>query len=158
MCDLGKWQSYITACAERSAPTYDERQDLISDTMAALLEYKGPIRHPRGFIRTTVTNLAINRKRIGAGAWEQCDSDIGAELDDIPAEVEIANIIIIRDTLGRLLEQLTPAQSRCYDLLRAGYDQRDLPERLGVSRQAVSKLLAQMRRKFEELEAEDSGK
>ena len=59
------------------------------------------------------------------------------------------------DTLDRLLRRLTPAELKCYELLKEGHEQRDLPGIMGVSRQAVSKILTSMRRKYEELESED---
>lgn len=146
---------YIADCAARCAADYDQREDLISDTIAALLEYHGRIEHPRGFIRTTVTNLAINRGCVGPGAWEISNLDLDLE-DGQCSEIGLSDLSVIRDTLDQLLERLTPAEAGCYNLLKAGYEQRDLPTFLGISRQAASKLIAGIRRKYLSLEMEDS--
>ena len=58
--------------------------------------------------------------------------------------------MILRDTLDRLLRRLTPAELKCYGLLKEGHEQKDLPGIMGVSRQAVSKILTSIRRKYEE--------
>ena len=146
---------YIADCAARCAANYDQREDLISDTIAALLGYGGHIEHPRGFIRTTVRNLAINQGCVGPGAWEI--SNLGLDLeDDQCSEIDLSDLSIIRDTLDHLLERLTPGEAGCYNLLKAGYEQRDLPKLLGISRQAASKLVAGIRRKYLSLEMEGS--
>ena len=145
---------YIANCAARFATDYNEREDLISDTIAALLEYHGHIEHPRGFIRTTVRNLAINQGCVGPGAREISNVDLDLE-DKERAEMELCDLNIIRDTLDRLMERLTPSEAECYNLLRAGYEQRDLPRLLRVSRQAVSKLVAGIRQEYMSLEEED---
>lgn len=146
---------YIADCAARCAANYDQREDLISDTIAALLEYHGHIEHPRGFIRTTVRNLAINRGCVGPGAWEISNLDLDLE-DGECSEIGLSDLSVIRDTLDHLLELLTPAEARCYNLLKAGYEQRDLPKLLGISRQAASKLVAGIRREYLSLEMEGS--
>lgn len=151
-----QWLGYIAQCAKRSADSYDEREDLVSDTVKALLEYDKQIEHPRSFIRTTVRRLATNRACVGAGARELNNSELGVEMESVVAETELSVSVIIRDTLQRLLQSLTPAEARCYELLKAGYEQRDLPRLLGISRQAVSKLLAGIRWKYEVLELEDA--
>mgnify|MGYP000855178065 FL=1 len=134
---------------------YDERQDLISDTVRALLEYDRPIEYPKSFIWTTVRRLAINRGCVGAGAREFSNSDGVIEADPAETQAGPSETVILRDTLERLLKRLTPAEMRCYELLKDGYEQRDLPKLMGVSRQAISKLLNAIRRKYEELESED---
>ena len=146
---------YIASCAARCAANYDQREDLMSDTIAALLEYRGHIEHPRGFIRTTVRNLAINRGCVGPGAWEISNLDLDLE-DDECSEISLSDLSMIRDILDHLLERLTPSEARCYNLLKGGYEQRDLPGLLGICRQAASKLVAGIRRKYLSLEMEDS--
>lgn len=47
---------------------------------------------------------------------------------------------------------LSPSERRCYDLMCQGYEQRDLPALLGVSRQAVSRMVASIRRKYLNIE------
>lgn len=150
------WRGYIADCAEHYAGSYDERQDLISDTVRALLEYRKPIDHPKTFIWTTVRRLAINRGCVGAGAREFSNTEDLIEADAAEDPMRLSETVILRDTLARFLERLTPAEKGCYALLKAGFEQRDLPGLMSVSRQAVSKLLTSMRGKFEDLEAEDS--
>ena len=152
---VDRWRAYISDCAAQYSGGYDERQDLISDAVRALLEYDKPIEHPRSFIWTTVRRLAINRGSVGAGARELSNADdvIDAEIED--AELPFSETVILRDTLERLLSRLTRAELTCYDLLKLGYEQRDLPGLMGISRQAVSKLMNAIRRKYENLEAED---
>jgi len=146
---------YIADCAARCAADYDQREDLISDTVTALLEYDGHIEHPKGFIRTTVRNLAINQGVVGPGAREISNVDLDLE-DEERAEMELCDLNIIRDTLNRLMERLTPSEAVCYSLLKAGYEQRDLPGLLGISRQAVSKLVVGIRQEYMSLEEEDN--
>ncbi|HET6455156.1 MAG TPA: hypothetical protein VFI02_12185 [Armatimonadota bacterium] len=146
---------YIADCAARCAADYDQREDLISDTVTALLEYDGHIEHPKGFIRTTVRNLAINQGVVGPGAREISNSDLDLEGDQC-SEINLSDLSVLRDTLDHLLERLTPAEAGCYNLLKAGYEQRDLPKLLGISRQTAFKLLAGIRRKYLSLEMEGS--
>lgn len=146
---------YIADCAARCAADYDQREDLISDTVTALLEYDGHIEHPKGFIRTTVRNLAINQGVVGPGAREISNVDLDLENEE-RAEMELCDLNIIRDTLNRLMERLTPSEAVCYSLLKAGYEQRDLPGLLGISRQAVSKLVVGIRQEYMSLEEEDN--
>ncbi|MBP6963758.1 MAG: sigma-70 family RNA polymerase sigma factor [Armatimonadetes bacterium] len=150
------WRAYIADCAEHYAASYDERQDLISDTVRALLEYGKPIEHPKTFIWTTVRRLAINHGCVGAGAREFSNTEDLIEADTSEDPMRLPETVILRDTLARFLKRLTPAETGCYELLKAGFEQRDLPGLMGVSRQAVSKLLTSMRAKYEDLEAEDS--
>lgn len=150
-----RWRSYIANCADQYSANYDERQDLISDAVHALLEYGKPIEHPRSFIWTTVRRLAINRGCVGAGAREFSNSDVVLDANIIEERSGLTETVILRDTLERLLARLTPAEMKCYGLLKDGYEQKDLPRIMGVSRQAVSKLLRAIRRKYEELESED---
>lgn len=150
------WRSYIADCAEHCAGSYDERQDLISDTVRAILEYGKPIEHPKTFIWTTVRRLAINHGRVGAGAREFSNTEDLIEADPSEDPMRLSETVILRDTLARFLKRLTHAEAGCYELLEAGFEQRDLPGLMGVSRQAVSKLLTSMRSKYEDLEAEDS--
>jgi len=77
-------------------------------------------------------------------------------LEDRGVDAKLPERLIVRDTLDRLLERLTPAETRCYELLKNGYEQRDLARTLGISRQAASKFLRSIRNKFKELEQEDS--
>lgn len=150
-----QWRRYIADCAEQYSVNYDERQDLISDAVRALLEYGKPIEHPKSFIWTTVRRLAINRGCVGANAREFSNADVLFEEDIAEARSGLSETIILRDTLDRLLRRLTPGELKCYELLKEGHEQRDLPGIMGVSRQAVSKILTSMRRKYEELESED---
>ena len=150
-----QWRRYISDCAEQYAGNYDERQDLISDTVRALLEYERPIDHPKSFIWTTVKRLAINRGCVGSGARELSNAEVLIDADSTESQTGLPETVILRDTLERLLVRLTPAEMRCYELLAAGNEQRDLPAVMGTSRQAASKLLTSIRRKYEELEAED---
>ncbi len=150
-----RWRRYIADCAEQYSGSYDERQDLIADAVHALLEYGKPIEHPRSFIWTTVRRLAINRGCVGAGAREFSNADTVMEADIAEERSGLQETVILRDTLRRLLKRLTPTEMKCYDLLKEGYEQKDLPELMGVSRQAVSKLLCAIRRKYEDLESED---
>ena len=150
-----QWRRYIADCAEQYSVNYDERQDLISDAVRALLEYGKPIEHPKSFIWTTVRRLAINRGCVGAGAREFSNADTMFEDDIAEPQPGFPETIILRDTLDRLLVRLTPAELACYEILKEGHEQRDLPGIMGVSRQAISKMLTAIRRKYEALESED---
>jgi DNA-directed RNA polymerase specialized sigma24 family protein len=151
-----EWWAYISRCAREFADRSDEREDLVCEAVEALLGYRRPIRHPRGFVRALVRNLAINRRCAGAQSRELTNSDAALELGDSERRVlELPAVIVIRETLELLTRSLTRSESQCYELLKAGHDRKDLPRLLGISRQAVSKLLRGIRRKYEALEAED---
>ena len=53
-----------------------------------------------------------------------------------------------------MVSVLSPAERRCYELMRQGYEQRDLPALLSVSRQAVSRMVSSMRRKYMDVEGD----
>lgn len=150
-----QWRRYIADCAEQYSGNYDERQDLVSDAVRALLEYEKPIEHPKSFIWTTVRRLAINRGCVGAGAREFSNADTVFEDDIAVSRQALSETVILRDTLERLLVRLTPTELACYEMLKEGHEQKELAGIMGVSRQAVSKLLTSIRRKYEELESED---
>lgn len=136
------------ACAREFSRDYNDQQDLASQGLLAALQYKGDIFFPRQFMRLTIRNLAINHaKSVGAREIPACDrEDLWASHGQ--SESDPCDRLILSDTLGRMECALTPAERRCYELLRTGYEQRDLPRLLNVSRQAVSQLLQSIRRKY----------
>ena len=141
-----------SACSREFAANYNDQQDLASDALLAALRYRGDIRFPRQFIRRTIRNLCIDRSRsIGARELIGCESeaslgDLRAESSDQPCDV--CEYVALRQTIERMEAMLSPAERRCYELMRRGYEQRDLPAMLGVSRQAVSRMVASIRRKY----------
>lgn len=154
-----EYRSYLIACAAQFCRSYDDREELVSRVILALLEYDKPILHPHKFIRITTKNLALNSARVGSGLWETVESEIAdsAEADDYKnlcsndggADADTETVVVLKDTLLRLEDKLSPGERRCYELLKAGLEQRDLAKALGISRQGVYKILRSIRRKYE---------
>jgi DNA-directed RNA polymerase specialized sigma24 family protein len=139
------------ACAREFAGDYNDQQDLASQALLSVLQYGGDIMHVRQFVRTVVRNLCINQHR----SIRSRELTIGDEyecLDEADA-CDPTLVLILGDTLARMEGSLTPGELRCYGLLAEGFEQQDLPGLLGVSRQAVSKMIASMRRKYLEAES-----
>lgn len=153
------FRDYLASCAAQYSRSYDDREELISRVVIALLEYAKPIQHPRKFIRVTAKNLALNSARVGCGLWETVESEI-ADLQEVEKmartslhepldESSTENVVVLKDTLLRLEGMLSPAERRCYQLLKEGLEQRDLARLLGISRQGVYKILRSIRKKYE---------
>jgi hypothetical protein len=137
---------------------------LVSAVLLGLLQYEKQIAYPEQFVRVMTRNLAINRSRSGASLYEVVESDISSDSgtgeasvvsDQIDAASVPVNYVLLKDTLVRLESMLSPAEARCYFLLKAGLEQEDLPSRLGVTRQAVGKIIKEIRRKYMLLESEE---
>jgi len=148
---------YITACASQFCRSYDDREELASRVVLTLLEYGRPISHPHKFIRIVTKNLALNSTRVGSGVWETVESEMaGASrgenfrslLDASDSEPPIEQAVLLKDTLIRMEEMLSPAERRCYDMLKQGLEPKDLSVALGVSRQFVHKMLRSIRKKY----------
>ena len=115
---------YISACAARFRRSYDDREELASRVILTLLEYERPISHPHKFIRIVTKNLALNSTRVGSGVWEIVESemagaspgeDFRSPLDASDSEPPMEQAVLLKDTLIRMEEKLSPAERRCYD-------------------------------------------
>ncbi len=154
-----QYRDYLETCASQYCRSYDDREELISRVIVALLEYENPISHPKKFIRITTKNLALNAMRVGSGLWETveseiADSEIAEEsgrraIEESDSGVRTETVVLLKDTLLRLQEMLSPSERRCYELLKKGLEQRDLAKAMGISRQGVCKLLKSIRKKYE---------
>lgn len=148
-------------CAREFAANYNDQQDLASEALLAVLRYRDDIRFPMQFLRRTIRNLWIDRSRsMGAQEltgceWETSLGDLRADLFDQPRDP--CEHLILRDTIDRMVCMLSPAELRCYELMRQGYEQRDLPVLLSISRQAVSRIVSSMRRKYLDVESDHQG-
>lgn len=140
------------ACAREFCSDYNNQQDLASRTLLAALQYNEVIQFPEQFMRKTARNLAINHARsVGARELTGCQQESAlhnACLREAGLALDPCSHLILSDTLSRMERELTPSELRCYRLLCEGYEQRDLPRLLGVSRQAVSRILASIRGKY----------
>ena len=152
------YRDYIKACASQFCRSYDDREELASRVVLTLLEYSKSISHPRKFIRIVTKNLALNSTRVGSGLWETVESEMaGASagedfktlLDASDSEPAMERAVVLKDTLIRMEALLSPAESRCYALLKQGLEQKDIANALGISRQCVHKMLRSIRKKFE---------
>lgn len=139
-------------CAREFSADYNDQQDFASEGLLAILRYKGDIRFPMQFLRRTIRNLWIDRSRsTGARELTGCEWEVfpGESHADLAYErCDPSECLILRDTIERMELMLSPAERRCYELMRKGYEQRDLPELLEISRQAVSKTVSSIRRKY----------
>lgn len=139
------------ACAREFSRDYNEQQDLASEALLAVLSYQDEIRFPRQFLRRTIRNLCIDRSRsIGSRELTGCEWE--SSLDHLCADPDQScdpcEHLMLLDSIERMESMLSPAERRCYELMRQGYEQRDLPSLLNVSRQAVSRMVASIRRKY----------
>ena len=143
-------------CAREFSADYNDQQDLASEALLAVLLYAGDIQYPRQFLRMTIRNLCIDRSRsIGARElngieWETLIGRLDSDLVHDPCDP--SEHLALRETIERMESSLSPGEHRCYDLMRRGYEQRDLPGLLSVSRQAVSRMIASIRRKYLRIE------
>ncbi len=162
---VDKYCELINKCARENSKSYDEWQDLAAETRLALLSYPEQIKHPAQFIRIVTRNIAINRKSYGCEAWETPESEFCytdesttplVEFIQSKSQTEIdpMRTLELRDTLLRMEERLTASEKRCYQLLKKGFEQEDLARLMGISKQAVSKLIMSIRRKFLTAESE----
>ncbi len=133
-------------CAREFSPDYNDQQDLASEALLAVLRYQDPIEFPKQFLRRTIRNLCIDRSR-SIGSRELVGADVNIQPDCRQA-CDPCEQLILRDTIERMASILSPAESRCYGLMLQGYEQSDLPALLGISRQAVSRMIASIRRKY----------
>ena len=165
---ISQYRDYIARCASEFVSSYDDRQDLAAEIHLVLLRYRRPIEYPAQFVRTVARNLAINRCVYGSGAWEVSESEFGESVADgssIPFVEYLRSKDLLgpdpsfsiqaRDTLIRLEKMLSPSEKRCYDFLKQGFEQEDLSELIGITKQAVSKLIQSIRRKFLVIDGED---
>lgn len=142
-------------CAREFAADYNDQQDLASEALLAVLHYKDDIQFPMQFLRRTIRNLWIDRSRsIGSREltgyeWETATGDLRAELVQ---PIDPCEQLILRDTIEQMESILSPAERRCYELMREGYEQRDLHALLSISRQAVSKMVSSIRGKYLNIE------
>lgn len=150
-----RYRDLISRCAKAHSDCYDDEQELMSSVTLRLLQYPKPIEYPEQFVRVMARNLAINKSRTGSGLWEIVESEMSDETAGetgkaapSPQSSGLVEQILLKETLVRLERMLSPAEAKCYKLLKDGFEQADLPEKLGVSRQAVSKLMKEIRRKF----------
>ncbi len=145
-------------CAREFSADYNDQQDLASEALLAALRYTHDIQFPWQFLRRTIRNLCIDRSRsIGAREltgceWETSLGELAADLVGEPCDP--CEHLVLRDTIRRMESMLSPSERRCYDLMCQGYEQRDLPAMLGVSRQAVSRMIVSIRRKYTYLETD----
>jgi DNA-directed RNA polymerase specialized sigma24 family protein len=139
-------------CAREFSADYNDQQDLASEALLTVLRYKDNIQYPMQFLRRTIRNLCIDRSRsigmreLTGYEWETSLGDLRADLLD--QHCDPCEHLILRDTIERMESMLSPAEIRCYELMRQGYEQRDLPGLLRVSRQAVSRIVCSMRQKY----------
>ena len=143
-------------CAREFSADYNDQQDFASEGLLAILRYKGDIRFPMQFLRRTIRNLWIDRSRstgtreLTGYEWEASLGDLHSDLAYKPCDP--CERLVLRDTIERMELMLSPAEHRCYELMRKGYEQRDLPELLEISRQAVSRMIISIRRKYLDIE------
>lgn len=167
-CEVAtEYRDLIYRCAKANSGCYDDEQELVSSVTLGLLQYSKPITYPEQFVRVMARNYAINRYRTGARQWEVVESEMNDILDGESDSSELiqhdsnastpVDQVLLKDTLVRLEGILTPAESKCYTLLKAGYGQEDLPLQLGVTRQAVSKIIKEIRRKFTMIDRRGNG-
>lgn len=144
------------SCAREFSPDYNDQQDLAAEALLAVLRYRDAIRFPKQFLRRTIRNLCIDRSR-SIGKWEITGLDWEISLDDLFDDSGLpgnpCEHLILRDTIERVESVLSPAEFRCYQLMRQGYEQSDLPALLGISRQAVSRVVSSIRRKYLNIES-----
>ena len=164
-----KFSDYIGRCASEFTSSYDDRQDLAGEIRLALLSYPKGVSYPSQFVRTVARNLAINRYAYGSRAWEVTETEIcELSVDDssVPfveymrSRESLANdpslSIEMRDTLLQVEKRLSPSEKHCYQLLKQGFEQEDIPQFLGISKQAVSKIIHSIRRKYLRVEREEN--
>lgn len=148
-------------CAREFSADYNDQQDLASEALLAVLRYGNEIEFPKQFLRHTIRNLWIDRTRsIGTREltgyeWETSLGDLRADLLD--EHCDPCEHVILRDNIERMESMLSPAEHRCYELMRQGYEQRDLPVLLCISRQAVSRMVSSIRRKYLRVENDLQG-
>ena len=165
---VSRFRDQITRCASEFASSYDDRQDLAAEICLALLRYREDIQYPTQFVRTVARNLAINRCVYGSRAWEVAETDLRESTLDDPSVPLVEYVrsknsaqpdpsigVEARDTLIRLEQKLAPSEKRCYELLKQGFEQEDLPRLMGITKQAISKLMQSIRRKYLALEREE---
>lgn len=145
LLDIQELQAIASACARQFARDYNDQQDLTSQAILAALQYGKPILYPKQFLRTTIRNLAVSRARSRVWCSQELASDAICESENAAG---LCPNLILSDTLSRLETMLTSSELRCYRLLCQGFEQRDLPRLLNISRQAVSQILLSIRRKY----------
>jgi len=138
-------RAIASACARQFARDYNDQQDLTSQAILAVLQYGKPVLYPKQFLRTTVRNLAIGSARARERHGHEHALDAATESRN---HTDPCRSLIVSDALGRLEMALTPSELRCYRLLCQGFERRDLPRLLNISRQAVSQILQSIRKKY----------
>ena len=150
---IEEMRAMALAYARAFSHDYNDQQDLTSQAILAVLQYRKPILYPKQFLRTTIRNLAVSRARSRVRCSQELAFDSIFESENSAA---LCPNLILSDTLSRLESELTPSELRSYRLLCQGFEQRDLPRLLNVSRQAVSQTILSIRRKYLDVEAEEN--